>query len=887
MSANSAPSAPPAAAPSPAHAWLAQRSFAPQPFQLEVWAAIAQGASGLLHANTGAGKTWGVWLGLLNALAQIAPARSAAPPITVLWITPMRALAADTVAALRGPMADLAPTWTIGLRTGDTPSGERARQDKRLPTVLVTTPESLTVLISRPDAAERLGAVRAVVVDEWHELIASKRGVQVQLALARLARYSFDSYLGSQNERSRPIGPKDSSAPVVWGLSATLGNAELAMATLCAPLLQPSSPAPQLVRAHVAKPLIIDSLIPPDPGRYAWAGHLGARMVGAVANALDAHGGTALVFTNVRSQAEIWHQMLLDELPQRDANWAAQLALHHGSLDASVRTWVEAGLKTGTLRAVVATSSLDLGVDFAPVDRVLQIGSPKGLARLVQRAGRSGHSPGRPSRITLVPAHTWELIEAVAARRAVAAGHMESRSSPHKPLDVLVQHIVTVALGGGFTPEALLAELRSTHCYRDLSADELAWAIGFCEHGGSSLAAYPEYHRIAQDAAGIYRVSNPALARRHRMSIGTIVSEANLKVSFLNGQTIGTVEEGFAARLKKGDCFVFAGRVLQFVRLQELTVWVQRATKPRGIVPSWQGSRMSMSGELADAVLALLAQVQAGDAATLAEPEIVAALPLVHTQQATSKLPLPGRLLVESWQSTEGWHLFVYPFAGRSVHLGLANLLAWRLTQQAANTFSLSVNDFGLELLAAQPLQADIATLAAALQTGDVQADVLSSLNASELSQRRFREVARIGGLVHTGMPGAQKTARQLQASSGLFFEVFKKYDPGNLLLAQAEREALLQDLQADRLHATLQRLADMPIDWVQLPRPSPLCVPLMVERFREQWSNEQLQTRLARLLAEAGEAAAPGASHSVDGPHSPPRKRGKPGPRGTRARRA
>ncbi len=800
----------------PVGQWLAARGWQAFAFQQEVWTAVAQGRSGLLHATTGSGKTYAVWLGMLGALLQRHPPARSAEPLRVLWLTPMRALAADTTRALAEPLRDLAPMWTIGQRTGDTPSGERARQDRRFPTALVTTPESLSLMLSRDNAREELQGVQYVVCDEWHELIGSKRGVQVQLALARLRQFN--------------------PALVVWGLSATLGNLAEAMQVLC-------GDGAQLVQGRIDKALVIDTLIPPDPGKYSWAGHLGARMRDPVVDEIE-KSGTTLVFTNVRSQAEIWYQLLLERRPE----WAGQIALHHGSLDKAAREWVEQGLKAGTLRAVVATSSLDLGVDFLPVERVLQIGSAKGVARLLQRAGRSGHAPGRASRITLVPTNTMELIEACAARRAAQAGQIEKRTSPHKPLDVLVQHIVTVALGGGFTADALYEEVRSAPAYRDLTRTEFGWALAFCERGGESLTAYPDYHRIRPDEQGIYRVPDRAIARRHRMSIGTIVSDASVQVKYLNGVRIGTMEEGFIARLRKGDCFFFAGRLLEFIRVQDMAAYVKRATKAKGTVAVWNGSKMALSTEMGEAVLELMHSVAQGD---FSEPELRAAQPMLQTQMQLSHLPTPHTLLVEQYQSREGWHLYVHPFAGRNVHLGLASLMAWRLARSQPNTFSLSFNDHGFELLAAQEFDVTTVRDASVFSTDNLLPDVLASLNSTELAQRRFREIARVAGLVFSGYPGAPKSLRQVQASSSLFFEVFRKYDPANLLLTQAQLEVLGQELEIERLRAALDRVAKKTIDFVTLRHPSPLSLPLMVERFREKLTTEQLTARLDRILGD------------------------------------
>ena len=825
-----------------AEAWFAARGWQSFAFQREVWAAMAAGRSGLLHATTGSGKTYAVWFGaLLRGLGLVASgspgmagtASKAPPPLGVLWLTPMRALAADTTRALQLTLAEAAPHWTVGQRTGDTASAERARQDRRFPTALVTTPESLSLILTRERAADELAAVHTVIVDEWHELMGNKRGVQVQLALARLKHW---------NPRL-----------VVWGLSATLGNLDDAKRVL----IGAGAPTDTgddnglTVQGRVEKTLLIDTLLPENPGRFSWGGHLGAQMLQPVIAEIDS-ATTTLVFTNTRSQAEIWYQLLLRERP----DWAGIVALHHGSLDKSVREWVEAGLKQGQLKAVVCTSSLDLGVDFLPVERVLQIGSAKGVARLLQRAGRSGHAPGRPSRITLVPTNTLELVEAAAARRAALAGRIEKRATPDKPLDVLVQHLVTVALGGGFGADALYDEVRSTWAYRALGRDEFDWALGFVEGGGGSLAAYPEYHRV-QHIDGVYRVLDRGIAKRHRLAIGTIVSDAAMQVKYLSGGTIGSIEESFIARLRKGDCFVFAGRVLEYLRTQDMTAYVQRATKNKGVVPSWAGGKMPLSSELADAVLELLAVSARADKHLVPnEPEMLAALPMLQTQARLSKLPTPDTLLVEVFTSREGHHVYLYPFAGRNVHLGLASLLAWRLARDAPNTFSVSVNDYGFELLSAEPV--DLAPLfdGRLLDATELLADVLHSLNSGELAQRRFREIARVAGLVFTGYPGAPKSTKQLQASSSLFFEVFKKYDAGNLLLTQAQTEVLSQELDIGHLRATLQRMKALAIERVDLPAPSPFSLPLMVERLREKLSTEKLADRLARIVRDAEKAA-------------------------------
>ncbi|HVE89850.1 MAG TPA: DEAD/DEAH box helicase, partial [Burkholderiaceae bacterium] len=540
-----------------AEGWFAAHGWQPFEFQREVWRHVAAGRSGLLHATTGSGKTYAVWFALLNGVLA---GEVKGGGLRLLWLTPMRALAADTARSLAAPLDELGVDWQVGVRTGDTDAAERARQSKQLPEVLITTPESLSLMLTRSESRDQLSDLAMVVVDEWHELIGTKRGVQLQLALARLGRWS---------RKSLPV----------WGLSATLGNTEHAMQVLL------NRHDGVLVQGRIDKTLLVDTLLPEEPGRFPWGGHLGIKMVPAVVSEI-ASSSTTLIFTNTRSQAELWYQAILEAKPQ----WAGLIALHHGSLAREVRDWVELGLKEGSLKAVVATSSLDLGVDFLPVERVLQIGSPKGVARLLQRAGRSGHAPGRASRVTLVPTNTLELVEAAAARSALQEGRIEARLAPERPLDVLVQHLVTIALGTGFIEQELLAEVRDTWSYRELSDDDWNWALDFVGRGGEALRAYPDYQRVSRDADGVYRVDNARIGQRHRMSIGTIVSEASMLIKTMNGRDVGVMEESFISRLRKGDTFLFGGRMLELVRVHEMTAYV-RATKNRqGAVPRWMGA---------------------------------------------------------------------------------------------------------------------------------------------------------------------------------------------------------------------------------------------------------------------------------------------------------
>lgn len=805
--------------------WFASRGWKAFPFQKEVWKAALAGQSGLLHANTGAGKTYAVWLAALQRGA-LAKRMSG---LRVLWITPMRALAADTQRALEESAAALAPEWTVGARTGDTGSAERARQSRKWPTSLITTPESLSLLLSHAAAEEQFKHLDMIIIDEWHELMGSKRGVQVQLALARLRHW-------------RP-------GLVVWGVSATMGDLDLARQVLLGDV------PGVLVEGDTKKEIVVDSLIPKDVARFPWGGHLGLQMLQPVIDEIE-HYDATLVFTNTRAQSEIWYQNILEARP----DWAGVIALHHGSLAREVRDWVEMGLKKGELKAVICTASLDLGVDFLPVERVLQVGSAKGIARLLQRAGRSGHAPGRVSRVTLVPTNSMEILEAAGAKKAVAARKIEGRYVPNKPFDVLVQHLVTVALGGGFRSEAFYEEVRRAWSYRHLTEEEWQWALDFVARGGQSLTVYPEYRRVLPDEEGVYRVPDTAIGRRHRMGIGTIVSDATMQVKYVSGGRIGSMEESFIGRLKPGDHFLFGGRILELVRVHEMTAFVKRATGSRGAIARWQGAKMPMSSELAHAALEQLRQAAEG---RFEGPEMQAIRPLLDIQSKWSALPTIDTLVLESMKSREGYHLFVYPFAGRSVHMGLASLLAYRVGRLQPITFSIAINDYGFELMSPEPVDWERAFAGATglevplFDTERLLEDVLDSLNATQLSQQRFREVARIAGLVFQGYPGQPKSNRQVQASSSLFFEVFRKHDAGNLLLTQAQREVLEQELELTRLRDTLAELHARKLAYRVVKRATPFGFALMVERFREKVSTEKLNDRVARMVRELEKAAA------------------------------
>jgi ATP-dependent Lhr-like helicase len=821
--------------------WFRLHDWSPFPFQEEVWAAFLAGESGLIHAATGTGKTYAAWIGPILEWLRDYPARPrhspapskvraghvAAPPLRVLWVTPLRALAGDTEAALRAPVEDLGLPWTVESRTGDTPARIRARQRDRLPTALVTTPESLSLLLTRDDAPALFDHLELVVVDEWHELLASKRGVQTELALARLRRF---------RRGLRTLG-----------LSATLGNLDVAREALLG-LDAGGAPVPgRIMRGLVPKALQVDALIPETMERFPWSGQIGLRLLPEVVAAIE-EGETALVFTNTRATAEIWYQALLAARP----DWAGIMALHHGSLDRKTREWVEDGLRDGKLRCVVCTSTLDLGVDFTPVDRVLQVGSPKGVGRLIQRAGRSGHRPGAVSRLTCVPTNALELVDVAAARDALEAGRIEARRPVERPLDLLAQHAITVALGGGFLPDELFDEVRTTNAFRDLTRAEWAWVLAFITHGGDALRAYPEYSKVVIED-GRYVVRSRMVAMRHRLSIGTIVSETSMKVQLLRGRTLGSVEENFIARLRPGDRFTFAGRTLEFIRVRGLVAYVRKSTAKTSVVPHWSGARQPISPELAAGIRAKLDEARRD---IYTGPEMAAVRPILELQGRWSRLPATDELLVERVRTREGHHLFFYPVEGRLVHEGLAALFAYRIAQLGPISFTLAANDYGLELLSADPAPIDEAVEAGLFSPDHLLHDIPASLNAAELARRQFREIARVAGLIFQGYPGVSKSVKQVQASSELLYDVFARYDPDNLLLFQAHREVLERQLERSRLGRALERIAGGRVTVVEVERPTPLAFPLLVDRAREQVTSEKLGDRIRRMAAPLEKAA-------------------------------
>ena len=810
----------------PALEWYRKRDWTPLAFQLDAWRAYLDGCDGLIASPTGSGKTQAAAIGpMLERLCKSdrceSDGETEPDPIRVLWITPLRALAADTTRALTELARELAVPWSVEQRTGDTSSSVKARQKKRLPSVLVTTPESLALLLSWKQTHEQMQGLRAVVCDEWHELIGSKRGSMLELGLAHL----------------RGLAPNLR----ICGLSATIGNLEVAGRVL----VGANRSAPRLIRDHTPKQIDLETILPESIERYPWAGHLGTRLIRPVAQRILEHRST-LVFTNTRSQTEIWFR----ELMRTEPKLVGRIALHHGSLDRAKRERVEAMLRDGRLQGVVCTSSLDLGVDFEPVDQVVQIGSPKGVARMVQRAGRSGHQPGASSRIVCVPTNAFELVEFAAVRELIESGSIESRIPIENPLDILVQHLVTASMAGrGFKEENLREEVGSAWSFRTLSDEQWTWAMEFVIQGGAALGAYPEFSRIRK-RQGRFGVSTPEIAKRHRMNIGTITSDDAVLVCYANGRTIGTIEESFISRLRSGDRFVFSGRVLEFTRLRNMRAFVRRSRSRRGAIPRWNGGKMPLSTHLSAKVREQLARPQVSGSA----PELEAVAPILEAQSRDSQLPDEGTTLIEFTKVRDRHHVFLFPFGGRLANEGIGAVASLRLSRLRPRSVVAVANDYGIKLASDLPFEQDPDTWRSVLDTGSLVEDLMEASNATEFARRGFRSIARIAGLVQQGYPGSHRAGGQLQASSEMFFEVFQEYDPENMLLEQASREVLENQLELVRVKNCLGRVSDGALALRTTKRVSPLAFPLYAESIRastvtsEQWSDR------VRKLARANE---------------------------------
>jgi ATP-dependent Lhr-like helicase len=830
--------------------WYKRKNWQQFPFQQEMEAAYLGGYSGLLNAPTGSGKTFALFLPFLADYINKNPDTwhtRLNNGLMMLWITPLRALTNDIRKAMQEVCDEIGLPWKIGTRTGDTPAAEKQALKKKLPEVLLTTPESLHLMMAQKEYPKIFTQLQVVVIDEWHELLGTKRGVQVELGLSKLKALSQKSEVEGQKSEVRRLKSEKKDSEIttqdlrlrIWGISATIGNLEQASEVL----LGNNVPKEQvkMVRAFIDKKLVIKSVIPENIESYSWSGHIGVKLLPQVMD-LVAKSKTTLIFTNTRSQSEIWYHAILDNYPE----YAGIMAMHHGSLDNELRNWVEQALHAEALKVVVCTSSLDLGVDFRPVDTVIQVGSPKGVARFMQRAGRSGHAPGAISRAYYVPTHSLELLEGAALKQGIRQGIYESRDPMLLTYDVLVQYMVTLAVSDGFSADDLYQEIKTTYAFADLTRKEFNELLEFVTHGGDVLAQYDEFLKVEVEN-GLYQVKSRRVAMRHRLSIGTITSDVSIRVKWLSGKSLGTIEESFISKLKPGDNFWFAGQSLEFIRVKEMSAYVRKSAAKKGIIPSWMGGRMPLSSQLSAVFRDKLDEVAHG---VENDEEVIALKPLFDLQAELSHLPQKHEFLIESFHSREGHHLIFYPFEGRLVHEGMASLLAYRISKIKPFSFSIAMNDYGFELLADDEIPIEMALEDAGFFSIDnLLDDILHSLNANEMAKRKFRDIAHIGGLVFTGYPGQPVKSRHLQASTSLLFDVFSEYEPNNLLVRQAYNEALAFQLEEFRLREALQRIVTQNIVLKQIDRPTPFAFPIMVDSLgRERLTTETLEERIARL---------------------------------------
>ncbi len=804
-----------------AEKWFAEKGWKPFGWQKNVWSAFEGGKKGILNAPTGSGKTYALFIPTIIKWINEHPERYQSLEnngLQLLWITPLRALAKDIEKAMQQVVDDLDIPWSVQRRTGDVSSSVKQKQKRQMPEVLITTPESLHILLAQKGYPKRFKNLQSVVVDEWHELIGSKRGTQVELGLSRLKGMKPDLQ--------------------IWGISATIGNLNEALEILLG--TEAESANSIIIKSDQAKKINVHSVLPDDVETFPWHGHLGINLLQKVLPILDKSGST-IIFTNTRSQSEIWFQKLLEAKP----DLAGTIALHHGSLDRKIRDWVEDSLHSGLIKTVVCTSSLDLGVDFAPVDTVIQIGSPKGVARFLQRAGRSGHQPKAESTIWFVPTHALELIEAAALKDAVHDKHMEDRIPVLKPFDVLIQYVVTLAVSEGFRAEEIFNEVKTTFAFQTLQPNEWEQILNFVCTGGSSLSRYDEFSKVEPDGEGLLKVFDRKIARRHRMSIGTIASDSMLRVKFLKGGNLGRIEEGFISQLNAGDTFWFAGRNLEMIKIKDMTVYVRKSKGKSSKVPSWMGGRMSLSSNMSERLRKKLHEAVSGETDSI---EIRTLKPIFDIQKERSLLPDEHQFLIEKSWSKEGCHCFFYPFEGRYVHEGMSALIAHRLSKVKPITFSIAMNDYGFELLSDQDIPIEDALNDNLFSETNLVKDIMGSLNDTELAKRRFRGISQIAGLVFSGFPGSKKAGKHLQMSSGLFFDVFMEYEPGHLLIQQAFDEVLNIQLDEGRLRKSLQRIQGQDVILKDVDRFSPFAFPIFVDRLREKLSSEKLIDRVRKM---------------------------------------
>lgn len=792
--------------------WFRRRFWRPYPHQLEMAAAARRGDSTLLVAPTGAGKTLS---GFLPSLVEIAAALEAGETLGLhtLYLSPLKALAIDVHRNLEQPIAELGLAIRAETRTGDTPAAKRDRQRRKPPHLLMTTPESLALLLAHRDGAALFKSVRTVVVDELHAAAAGKRGDLLALGLARLSGLA---------PGCRRVG-----------LSATVADEGALVGWLGGGLPRP----PTIIRG-TAGPQPEVTILSPE-ARTPWMGHMALHALPEVYNAIRA-AGTTIVFVNTRAQAELVFQ---DLWRLNDENLA--IALHHGSLAPEQRRKVEAAMAKGSLKAVVATSSLDLGIDWGAVDLVIQIGAPKGATRLLQRLGRSNHRLDAPSRALLVPANRFEVLECRAALEAVAAGELDGEPSAQGALDVLAQHILGTACAAPFAADDLYAEVRATAPYAALSRERFDEVLRFVATGGYALGNYERYRRLTQDRDGRWRVASMLAARQYRLNVGTIVEEPMLAVKLKRGQRLGQVEEYFAQGLVAGDTFLFAGRLLRFEGIRETTVECTPASGEVPKVPVYAGGRLPLTTHLATRVRAMLA-----------DPRRWAELPgevrdWLSMQRRCSFLPRPDQLLVETFPRGRKHYLVLYCFEGRNAHQTLGMLLTRRMERAGLHPLGFVATDYVIAVWSLKP-PTDIEALLDEDMLGE---DLEDWLSESSMLKRCFRNVGVIAGLIDRRHPGEEKTGRQMTVSSDLLYDVLRRHEPDHLLLQAARAEAATGLADVRRLGRMLARIRNR-IVWRRLKRVSPLAVPVLLEVGRETIQGQAIgvliEEEARRLVEEA-----------------------------------
>ncbi|MFV9483748.1 ligase-associated DNA damage response DEXH box helicase [Christiangramia sp. ASW11-125] len=807
--------------------WFAGQDWKPFKFQKDTWTAYLQKKNGLLNAPTGSGKTYALWVPIVLDYIRKNPDYKTKHKkgLKAIWITPLRALSVEIEQAASRFAEEMGTQFTVGIRTGDTSQKDRAAQKRSMPDLLITTPESLQLLLASKNYDKTFKDLQAIVIDEWHELLGTKRGVQVELGLSRLKTISKDLR--------------------IWGISATIGNLDQAREVL----LGPESKAYEnsvLVRAFLKKKIDVRSIIPKKMEKFPWRGHLGLHLLDEVVPIIK-ESRTTLLFTNTRSQCELWFQKLLSKYPE----FAGEVAMHHGSINKETRLWVEQAIRNESLKAVVCTSSLDLGVDFAPVETIVQIGGPKGVARFLQRAGRSGHQPGKVSLIYFLPTHAIELIEASALQKAVVKKAVEDRVPYLMSFDVLVQYLNTLAVSNGFFPKEIFPEIASTFCFQGITEDQWRWILNFITKGSQSLQSYDEYKKVEIEEDGKFKINNRGVAMRHRLQIGTIVSDAVLSVKYIKGGYIGTMEEFFISKLKPGDVFTFAGRNLELVRIKNMQVLVRKSKKKTAKVPSWSGGRMTFSAQMSELLRDEMYEASALEQDEKTSPEFEALKPIFKRQQRDSIIPKADEFLIETFKTREGYHAVFYPFDGRFVHEALGSLLAYRISLLVPISFSIAFNDYGFELLSDQEIDMQRVLDNNLFSADFLMDDLYKSLNATEMARRKFRDIAVIAGLVFTGYPNKLIKSKHLQSNSQLLFSVFRDYEEDNLLYQQAFRETFEHQLEEGRLRISLDRISKQTFVWKKCAKPTPFSFPIITDRMREKLSSEKLEDRIKRMLKQ------------------------------------